>query len=1642
MRKALLLLLALALLAGAATPAAAQVVRAFAPRFTTNAPGDITLIGNTIMSCTGGGGCTNGRNGTGGNIDDNDFNMQYVDIDGDGTTFSSSRATLTLPAGATVLWAGLYWGGNSNNAARNQVRLATPVAAYVTLTATQLDALGGFYQGYLDVTARVIAGGNGDYTVADVRSTTGANNYGGWSLVVAYRDGAAAQRNLTVFDGFAEVDPGASVTIPVTGFLTPPAGSVNTRLGVVAYEGDLGLTGDQFRLNGVALSNAANPVNNFFNSSISRFGVPVTTKNPNYLNQLGFDIDHLSLTNAIPNGAVSATIQLTSTNDRYYPGVVSFATDLYVPIISGSGFTKNVVDLNGAPVRPGDVLEYTIAMTNTGQDAAVQTVVRDTLPANATYVPGSIAVLTGANPGAKSDGLGDDQGEYEAGPRRVVVRVGAGANAVSGGTLAVGAATSLRFRATVTPPAPNGSVVANQGAVAFNGAQLGTPFTALSDADTIAPGTQTTNVTVTASALSGTVFEDANYGGGAGRDRVTAAGTPRGNVRVELYDAAGAFLAADTTDAAGLYLFGGWAPGAYTVRVVESTVTSARPGAVPTLLPVLTFRTDAASGVAVADPNRVGGEDPRLADAAANLAALPLAALTTAIARPQAITPVTLGAADLVGVDFGFCFDVIVNANDAGRGSLRQFIVNANALGNAGLAQSGLPPGAETSIFMASDGVVHPGLRAGLPNLLTAGVLRVTPATVLPALTDAATRLDGGTQTTNVGDTNGGTMGTGGTVGVAPLPLPALARPEVEIADVAAIGIGLSLQAASLEVMGLSVTGFGSVPDNDAHANVLVGATAASARIERCVLGGSATAFADPGAVARTGGDNLRLIGGDNGIARDNLIGFAAGVGVSIVAASNGWQLLGNEIRGNAIGQPLRDGVASASGTTTLRGNLIVANGGVGIDTRPSTGSNVVENNTVTGNGIAVGAAAEIAGLRMGGNGNRIDRNVVFDNYGAGVMVLAPAQNNTLTRNSIWGNGTIQNLGGAGPTGQIGIDLLAAGDDEAAGTSPFVTLDDLGDADAGANGLLNYPALESAVLLSGNLTLTGWARPGSTIELFLADADPSGFGEGRTYLTSLIEGSGADLDGSTSAFPSPLNGIAQGTDNTNRFRFTFAAPGGVLGGTPLTATATVGLATSEFSGLVIAQSAVVATVSGVAYADADHDSGRDPAETGTGVAIWAKLVAASAPATAQAVVAVAPATGDYAFTLVPAGTYSVLLDDNALATDVAPGYPAGWIGTEAPSGIRAGVVVGAVDVSGLDFGLWHGGRVAGVVHRDDGGAGGTANDGARQGGEAAVAGVRVRLASAACAGGACDSALTDGAGAFALWFPDAAVGAAAEMREVDPAGWLSTGGGPGTTGGAYARGPDAVTFMPAAGAVSTGVAFGDVPANALQPNGARAGIPGAVVVHPHVFTAGSAGTVSFTLSQSPSPAIPGWSATLVQDLDCDSGLDAGEPVVAAPLAVSAGQTLCLLVRHQIPAGAPDGAVEAVAIDAGFDYTNAAPALAASVTASDVTTVSGGGALEVVKTVDLVSARSGDVLTYTITYRNLGADPVSAIVIQDATPPWTTFDSAACGTLGAGLGGCGLTSAPALGGTGAVAWTMTGSLAPGGQGTVTFRVRVD
>ncbi len=360
-----------------ATPAFGD--RAFSPRFSQNVPGgNLTIAANTLLSCPAAApDCLAARAGTatGAALSNNAYAMAYVDVDADPTTFSSSRAQLNLPAGAEVAFAGLYFGGRTpagtggapapNPAARAQARLAVPGASsYQTVTGIADDATSvvGAYQGFVDVTQQVSGAGPGVYTVADAQAGTGLDRYSGWALVVAYRYDGEPPRNLTVFDGLQLIQQGdPPLTIPASGFETPETGAVRTRVGFVVYEGDRGASGDRARLNGRLLADAANPANNFFNSAISVDGVDVTSRDPDYLNQLGFDAILTRADGYLANGDTSATIELSTTLDQYGVGVVTFATELN-PAIVEDLVIDNPPPGGGDAAKLGEKLEYTIEL--------------------------------------------------------------------------------------------------------------------------------------------------------------------------------------------------------------------------------------------------------------------------------------------------------------------------------------------------------------------------------------------------------------------------------------------------------------------------------------------------------------------------------------------------------------------------------------------------------------------------------------------------------------------------------------------------------------------------------------------------------------------------------------------------------------------------------------------------------------------------------------------------------------------------------------------------------------------------------------------------------------------------------------------------------------------------------------------------------------------------------------------------------------------------------------------------------------------------------------------------------------------------------------------------------------------------------
>jgi hypothetical protein len=325
----------------------------FAPRFAQTARGDVTAVGNTSMTCpAAAANCAAAQGGAA--YSNNDFTMAYVDADADATTtLDSSAATVTLPAGSTVLWAGLYWSGHSSSVNRDKVRFKAPGAgSYTQLTAAPADVLtstaqAARYRAFRDVTTQVAAAGAGTYWVGDVQSTTGSDRFAGWALFVAYRDDAQPIRRLNVYDGLGTVDSTHTFQTTIAPFHTPATGTVTTKAGLLTFEGDAGIASETAAFNGHALTDALNPIGNVMNSTIEAGGANFTAKTPNYANQLGMDLDVYANPGALANDQSSASLAFSSTNEYFMPSAFFLVSDEGPATSTGAGPTV------GAPAGGG-----------------------------------------------------------------------------------------------------------------------------------------------------------------------------------------------------------------------------------------------------------------------------------------------------------------------------------------------------------------------------------------------------------------------------------------------------------------------------------------------------------------------------------------------------------------------------------------------------------------------------------------------------------------------------------------------------------------------------------------------------------------------------------------------------------------------------------------------------------------------------------------------------------------------------------------------------------------------------------------------------------------------------------------------------------------------------------------------------------------------------------------------------------------------------------------------------------------------------------------------------------------------------------------------------------------------------------------
>jgi uncharacterized repeat protein (TIGR01451 family) len=348
--------------------------------------------------------------------------------------------------------------------------------AYTVITApvTQIDksivsAPDSAYQTYVDVTAFINANGAGTYTVADVTAAVGtgatAGNYAAWSIVVVYENPLVSYNSVRVYDGFLQVFNGGAQTITLTGLNVPstPLASSDAYMSTLTWEGDANLAvtsgnplGDYLKVNGTIASAGVNRATNYWNGTISKNGSFISTKNPDFKNQMSVDIDEIEVGvgYGIATNATQVVVEFGSEADQYFPSLLAFTIKSKDPEII---LNKSVSD-GTAPfgtLQTNEILTYTLSGSNIGTGDALSCTVIDTIPSNVTYVPGSLIVVNapGFTPNSVQTDAADADFAFKgtnAGKDYVKFYIGTGKTNTAGGTLQPGQTYTLRFQ-VVTP---------------------------------------------------------------------------------------------------------------------------------------------------------------------------------------------------------------------------------------------------------------------------------------------------------------------------------------------------------------------------------------------------------------------------------------------------------------------------------------------------------------------------------------------------------------------------------------------------------------------------------------------------------------------------------------------------------------------------------------------------------------------------------------------------------------------------------------------------------------------------------------------------------------------------------------------------------------------------------------------------------------------------------------------------------------------------------------------------------------------------------------------------------------------------------------------------------------------------------------
>jgi uncharacterized repeat protein (TIGR01451 family) len=432
-------------------PAHALTVKDMEIRYNEVVNGDYVLVGNGVLECetsvaSNSGSCDQLHNGVSSSnpqIVNDSFLMSNVNdsaaLESAGAA-NSSRATVTVPNGAKVVKAQLYWSGstgvrrtdgaNENRCGSNarqatlpnntrggyltqqpmlqvgatgQITRVAPGAVYTEPLADLSASDVGYYSTGADVTAafaNITTGSAQTISVGDLWAAQGPNCYAGWSLAVVYDFGTfdpdnalTGAREVTLYDGHVRkfASDARADTMLFDGFT---ALADTASIGMTMYEGDLNISGDTAKYT-TSLTQQATALKNPVTQASNNIGVSHANGSTRYagngtgaFTNANVDVFTQDSVDLGGTGARSLTLQLETAGDSFLiqNAILSVPVARVLIDKSANGTDDSQTRVAGTPAA------FTIRVTNVGQVPLSDLDVSDSLaPDCAVTIPGPIA---------------------------------------------------------------------------------------------------------------------------------------------------------------------------------------------------------------------------------------------------------------------------------------------------------------------------------------------------------------------------------------------------------------------------------------------------------------------------------------------------------------------------------------------------------------------------------------------------------------------------------------------------------------------------------------------------------------------------------------------------------------------------------------------------------------------------------------------------------------------------------------------------------------------------------------------------------------------------------------------------------------------------------------------------------------------------------------------------------------------------------------------------------------------------------------------------------------------------------------------------------------------------------------------------